>query len=95
MMRNDALLRHVDRIVAVERDSSMPTTIPTSPRVSRPPPVDADDDTDILVCTALTAVGLLLAVLVVNFEIDRAQASGPSSVTVMTDRMHTTVPGIL
>ena len=50
----------------------MPTTISTSPRAWRQPAVAAGRTNDLLACTALSVIGLLLAVLVVNFEINRA-----------------------
>jgi hypothetical protein len=72
----------------------MPTTISTSPRAWRQPAVATGRPNDLLACTALSVIGLLLAVLVVNFEINRAQADTANAGGAVADQTDTIVPGI-
>jgi hypothetical protein len=70
----------------------MPTAISTSPRAWRQPAAPADRTNDMLACIALAATGLLLAVLVVNFEINRAQADAANA--GVAEQADTIVPGV-
>jgi hypothetical protein len=72
----------------------MPTTISTAPRAWRHPAAPADRTSDMLTCTALAAVGLLLAVLAVNFEISRGAGGGTNSVAATTESVGASELGI-
>jgi hypothetical protein len=63
----------------------MPTTISTAPRAWRHPAAPVDHTGAMLACTALATVGLLLAVLVVNFEISRIADGGANGVAAATE----------
>jgi hypothetical protein len=72
----------------------MPTTISTSPRAWRHPAAPVDRTSLMLACTALGTVGLLLAVLAVNFEIGRVADGGANSVAAATERVGASELGI-
>jgi hypothetical protein len=72
----------------------MPTTISTAPRAWRHPAAPADRTSELLTCTALAAVGLLLAVLAVNFEISRSAGGGANSVAAAADNVGASELGI-
>ena len=63
----------------------MPTTISTSSRAWRHPAAPAERSSNMLTCAALAAVGLLRAVLALNFEISRSAGSGANSVASATE----------
>jgi hypothetical protein len=67
----------------------MPTYIPTSPRVWRQPAV-SDGRSDVLACAAFALVGLLVAVLAVNFDASRIEHNA----AVATETIGTVVPGV-
>jgi hypothetical protein len=72
----------------------MPTTISTSPRAWRHPAGPTDRTSRMLACTALGTVGLLLAVLAVNFEIGRVADSGANSLAAATESVGASELGI-
>jgi len=72
----------------------MPTTIPTSSRAWRHPAAPAERRSDMLSCAAFAAVGLLLAVLALNFEISLSAGSGANSVAAATENVGAFVPGV-
>jgi hypothetical protein len=63
----------------------MPTTIPASSRARRHPVRSRGRSSDMLACAA--AVGLLLAVLALNFEISLGANSGANSVAAATENV--------
>jgi len=64
----------------------MPTTIPTSSRAWRHPARSRERSSDLLSCAAFAAVGLLLAVVALNFEISLA-GSGTNSVAAAAENV--------
>jgi hypothetical protein len=65
----------------------MPTTIPASSRARRHPVRSRGRSSNMLACAAFAAVGLLLAVLALNFEISLGANSGANSVAAATENV--------